>query len=270
MMDEGSRYTREEERVREALRTLGDVPADDRFRQRLRYQFVSGAFAEPQPAARRRPFVWRPVWQVALVLVVAVAALFLFLDARGPAWRLSTVAGVGEIRVNGETVESQDVGRLAPLIRAGARIQVTESAELDVVAGDVLLLELASGADATLPEDPRRWFPRPLHGVLHAGELRLQTGPAFPGRHLTVLTAEGRIEVTGTVISIYKGDTFTCVCVLEGSARIGKDDARMETVAAGLRKVMFSGDRPSEIIAIEPHHEADLLDFLERNAGVFD
>ena len=83
------------------------------------------------------------------------------------------------------------------------------------------------------------------------------------------LTAEGRIKVTGTAISVYKGDDFTCVCVLEGTARIGKDEARMEDVGAGLRKVMFSGDRPSKVVDIEPHHAEELVKFLERNAGVF-
>jgi hypothetical protein len=35
------------------------------------------------------------------------------------------------------------------------------------------------------------------------------------------------------------------------------------------RKVMFSGDRLSRVIDIEPHHAEELVKFLERNAGLF-
>ena len=95
-------------------------------------------------------------------------------------------------------------------------------------------------------------------------------GPGFPGHQLRVQTSEGYIEVTGTAVSVYKSKDFTCVCVLEGKARIGKDEARMENVAGGLSKVMFSGDRPSVVHAIEPQHKEELLEFLDRNKGVFD
>ena len=63
-------------------------------------------------------------------------------------------------------------------------------------------------------------------------------------------TTEGHIEVGSTAVSEYKGNDFTCLFVLEGTARIEKDGARMEKVAAGLSKVMFSGDRPSTVHAI--------------------
>jgi ferric-dicitrate binding protein FerR (iron transport regulator) len=85
-----------------------------------------------------------------------------------------------------------------------------------------------------------------------------------------VQTAEGNTEITGTAVSVYKGNDFTCVCVLEGTARIGKDEAHMENVAGGLSKVMFSGDQPSIVHAIEPQHKEELLKFLDRNKGVFD
>jgi ferric-dicitrate binding protein FerR (iron transport regulator) len=121
-----------------------------------------------------------------------------------------------------------------------------------------------------IPDRARRWFRKPLESVLYEGEIRLQTGPGFAGHQLRVRTAEGYIEVAGTAVSVYKGKDFTCVCVLEGTARMGQDEARMEDVAAGLRKVMFRGDRPSVVSAIEPHHKEELLKFLNRHKGVFD
>ncbi len=182
----------------------------------------------------------------------------------------SAVLGKGKITVNGQVVDSDASGRLAELIQPRARIQVSEGTELDLLGGDVILFELASGSDATIPDRPRRWFTKPLESVLYEGELRLRTGPGFPGHQLRVQTSEGYIEVTGTAVSVYKSKDFTCVCVLEGTARIGKDEARMENVAGGLSKVMFSGDRPSVVHAIEPQHKEELLKFLDRNKGVFD
>jgi len=269
MKDHDMKLTPEEKRVQEAIRDLGVVDADEAFRERLKHDFMRGTIA-----GRQRPLGFRvalrPAWQIAFLIAVAVTAGFLLLWARGPSWKVHAVLGKGKIIVNDQAVDSHAFARLSELIRARARVQVSEGTELDLLGDDVLLLELASGSDVTIPDRPRRWFTKPLESVLYAGEIRLQTGPSFAGHRLRVQTAEGHIEVTGTAVSVYKGNDFTCVCVLEGTARIGKDEGRMEDVAAGLRKVMFSGDQPSVVTAIEPHHEEELLKFLNRNKGVFD
>lgn len=266
----GTILTEEERRVQEVLRDLGEVRSDDAFRKNLKQAFVSGTIEEWHRPEPKHHIPWRSVWQVAFASAVVLVALTFIFTLQGPAWKLCSVEGHGSITVNGREVDSRDTSRLAGLIEPGARIQVAGEARLDIMAGDVMFLELDSGTDLTLPNAPRRWFPRPLVSDLYRGEIRLKTGPGFSGRRLTVNTAEGRILVTGTVISVYKGEDFTCVCILEGTASIGKDDAHMEKVGAGLRKVMFSGDRPSEIMDIEPHHKEELLKFLTRSERVFD
>ena len=122
--------------------------------------------------------------------------------------------------MNGEAIDSDAFAQLGELIRAHSRIQVSEGAGLDLLSGDVILLEFASGPDVTIPDRPRRWFRKPLESVLYAGEIRLQTGPDFAGHRLRVQTTEGHIEVKGTAVSVYKGNDFTCVCVLEDSPSI--------------------------------------------------
>jgi hypothetical protein len=268
MKDRDDKMTPEKQRVREAIREVGPVRADPAFRERLKRDFVSGTIGERKAPAKPRFFLL-PAWQFASMLVAAVAAWLLIQVFQAPSWQIHAVLGKGWIKVDDRQVDARDFEPLDELVRPGARIRVDEEAALDIRGGDVILIELAGGSDVTLPGAPRRWFAKPLESVLHSGEIRLQTGPGFAGHTLTVRTAEGRIRVTGTALSVYKGDDFTCVCVLEGTARIGKDEARMEDVGAGLRKVMFSGDRPSKVVDIEPHHAEELVKFLERNAGVF-
>jgi hypothetical protein len=268
MNDRDDTMTPDEQRVREELRAAGTVRADPAFREKLKRDFTSGDIVDRKAAERPRFFLF-PAWQFASLLVAAVAAWVLVQIFQEPAWQIHAVLGKGSIVVDDRKVDTRAFEPLTNLVRPGARIKVDGEAALDLRAGDALLIELAGGSDVTLPGVPRRWFAKPLESALHLGEIRLQTGPRFAGHTLIVHTAEGRIRVTGTAVSVYKGEGFTCVCVLQGIARIGKDEARMEDVGAGLRKVMFSGDRPSEVIAIEPHHAEELAKFLKRNAGVF-
>ena len=108
-----------------------------------------------------------------------------------------------------------------------------------------------------------------LIAEVHHGELRIKTGPGFRGAELQILTTEGRIEITGTVVSVYKGEGFTCVCVLEGTAKIGMDKADLEEIPAGMRKVMFADGRPPMVTEIQPQHEAGLMEFEERYRNFF-
>lgn len=268
MTNRDEKMTPEEQRVRRAIRDSGPVRADPHFRERLKRDFVSGAIREREAPARQRFFL-RPTWQFAALLAAAVAAWLLLRHSQGPSWQIHAVLGKGWIKVDDLQVDTREPGRLAGLVRPKARVRVGGEAALDVRGGDALLIELAGGSDVTLPAAPLRWFAKPLEGVLHSGEIRFRTGPGFAGHELTFLTAEGRIEVTGTAVSVYKGEDFTCVCVLEGTARVGRDEDRMENIGAGLRKVMFSGERPSQVIDIEPHHAEELRKFLERSTGVF-
>ena len=72
------------------------------------------------------------------------------------------------------------------------------------------------------------------------------------------------IEVTGTVFSVVCDEGVTCVCVLEGKIRVGRDASDMEEVPAALRKVMFRDGRTPLIMESAPEHREGLEGFLTR------
>jgi ferric-dicitrate binding protein FerR (iron transport regulator) len=251
------------------------VRPDDAFRERLRAEFISGDIDLQDDAPtkdnvipldrggnRRRLFV------AAIPVLAAVLGFFLFVGG-DPGWELKSVTGTGSIEVDGQSVDAAYFDQLADLIKPEARIVVPATAELELVLGEVMVFGIIRDSDVKIPAGPGEKGTTYTATVSH-GELLVKTGPAFPGEHLLILTSEGRIELTGTTIAVNKGDGFTCVCVLEGTAKIGKDTADLEEVSAGFRKVMLSDGRPSMIVDIEPGHEKDLLDFEARNEEAFD
>jgi hypothetical protein len=272
MTDEGTtNLSPEERRIRAEVRSLREVRAEPAFREKLKRQFVTGEITE-RPARGSEPSSrwWQPWgWTLIPAAAVAVALLILLFPARPLVWTVHDVSGEGRIVIDGESVTADERDRLARLVGSGARVELAEGIVLDLMLEDRLLFELDEGAQVALPEPSRRPSERPLTSEVHAGELRVKTGPGFSGHRLRILTSESRTDLIGTTVSVFKGDGLTCVCVLEGTARIGEDDARMEEVAAGMRKIMFADGRPSRIVEIEPHHEEGLLRFVERHENVF-
>lgn len=274
MSTEDRDFSAELERVQQAIRDIGPVHADPGFRSRLRNEFVTGAIAEGAAgAARPAPLGRLRAWMLVPAAAAAAAAIWLLVPTAGPAWELRKLKGPGTIAVaaQGEAevnVATRDAARLARLIRPGARIRLPEDTTLDLVAGNVLLFQLDEQAAVTVPRNPRKGEVMVSH--LEAGEMRIKTGPGFRGQRLSVRTAEGRTELSGTVVSVFKGSDFTCVCVLEGTARIGKSETTLEDIPPGMRKVMFADERPSMVIATEPHHAEGLIEFAEATRDVFD
>ena len=140
---------------------------------------------------------------------------------------------------------------------------------IDLLAKDVLLIEVTGGTEMSIPKMPGRWFGRAVACNLLNGEMRIKTGRDFPGRELTVFTPEGRVEITGTLLSIQRDETGTCVCVLEGVAHVGKNKNDMEAVEPGSRKVIHS-DGTTEIIPVKPMHRDGVLDFDRRVGSQID
>jgi ferric-dicitrate binding protein FerR (iron transport regulator) len=267
--------TPEDLRLQEAIRGLGEVRAEDSFHERLRREFIAGDIATVPGDASRDNIVpldrgtnRRGLWVAAIPVLAAILA-FVFLTSGDPAWTLKSVTGTGTIQVDGQSVEATDAEGLADLVQPGARFVVPATAELELILGEVMVFGIIRDSDVTIPGGPEADFHSHTATVAH-GELLVKTGPAFSGEQLLILTSEGRIELTGTTIAVNKGDGFTCVCVLEGTARIGKDIADLEEVVAGYRKVMFADGSPSIIVDIEPGHEKDLTDFEARNKKAFE
>ncbi|MEN8007153.1 MAG: hypothetical protein ABFS42_09060 [Candidatus Krumholzibacteriota bacterium] len=267
--------TPEERRLQEAIRGLGEVRPDDAFAERLRREFISGdidAQTEDGSSDNIVPLDRggnrRRLWGAAVPVLAAIFA-FLLLSGGDPTWTLKSVTGTGTIQVDGKPVDAAEFDRLEDLVAPGARFVVPATAEMELILGEIMVFGIIRDSDVTIPADPGQDNQTFTSTVTH-GELLVKTGPAFAGENLLILTSEGRIELTGTTIAVNKGDGFTCVCVLEGTARIGKDIADLEEVAAGFRKVMFADGSPSIIVDIEPDHEKDLTDFEARNEKAFD
>jgi hypothetical protein len=260
--------TPEERRLQEAVRGLGEVRADEGFREGLRRAFVSGEIVPDNVVPQDRRGNRRRLWAAAIPVLAAIV-YFLLLSGGQPSWRLKSVEGSGTIAVDGRPVDAADSAGLAALVRPGARFVVPETAELELVLGKVMVLGIIRDSDVTIPA--RKGGLEKFHtATVDHGELLVKTGPAFPGEKMLILTSEGRIELTGTTIAVNKGDGFTCVCVLEGTARIGEDPAALEEVPAGYRKVMFADGSPSIVVDILPDHEKDLKDFESRNRDAFE
>jgi hypothetical protein len=257
----------QERRIKEAIRSTGDVRADTAFRERLKREFINGTIPEPalpqeEPRAHRLHLWW---W--VLVPAAAVVLLFALLLPRptpSPAWAVQAVHGEGKVEIDGQILALDEPVPVARALGSGGQVRLVDEVSLDLLLDDRLLLQLDEGADVTLPVPPERGTRDTLISEVHHGELRIKTGPGFHGTELHILTTEGRTEIAGTIVSVYKGDGFTCVCVLEGTARIGADEARLEEIPQGMRKVMFSDGRPPMVTEIQPQHEAGLLEFEKR------
>ncbi len=252
-----------ERQIQDAIRGLGDVRADADFQARLRREFVSGEIAAAEPAVQLPNKAARWSWFAAPLLAAAALALFM-LWGGGPDWSVRSVRGDGTIQVAGQPVAAGDTDRIADLIVPGVRIVVPDGVELELALGDVMVLGIIRDSDVTIPAEPVGGDAALVAHVGH-GELLVKTGPSFPGETLQLVTAEGLTELVGTTIAINKGDGFTCVCVLEGTARIGKDRDHFDEVSAGSRKVMFADGREPMIVPIEPGHQRDLREFEARN-----
>jgi hypothetical protein len=262
----------QERRIRESIRSSRDVRADTAFRARLKREFIGGTISEPavrqeESRARGLPrWWWIPIPVAAVVLLLA---LLLPRPTPTPTWSVQAVHGEGRVEIDGQILAADEPALVARALGAGGRVRTLEEVSLDLRLDDRLLLALDEGTDVTLPGLRERGAPGPMISEVHHGELRIKTGPGFPGTELHILTTEGRTEIVGTIISVYKADDYTCVCVLEGTARIGVDEARLEDVPAGMLKVMFGNGRPSIVAEISSKHEADLLEFGQRYRDVF-
>jgi ferric-dicitrate binding protein FerR (iron transport regulator) len=262
----------QERRIREAIHSAGDVRADAAFRERLKREFMEGTIPEPatqreEPRAHRLHLWWWVL--VPAAAVVLLFAVFLPRPTPTPAWTVQAVDGEGQFEIDGQTLAIDQRELLAEALASGGHVRLAEGISLDLLLDDRLILQLDEGADVTVPIPPKVGNRETLISEVHHGELRVKSGPGFHGTELHILTAEGRTVIVGTIVSVYKGEGFTCVCVLEGTARIGADKARLEEIPQGMRKVMFDDGRPPMATEIQPQHEAGLMEFEERYRGFF-
>lgn len=261
-------------RIQEAVRGLPEPRPNEEYRASVREAFLNGTIDSGRPVAAARPPVHRPHWtrwiSWALVPAAAAAVFLLVFFSQGPTWTVHRVQGQGEIVVNGEPVPLDGSDGLAGVVGPGRQLQLGPDADLEIRCGDLALIEVTPASRVTVPNRPGRWIGRTMRGDVASGEIRVMSGPAFAGHNLHLFTPEGRIDLTGTIVSIFRNEELTCVCVLEGEAMIGEDAEHLDAVPEGMRKVMFSDGSPSLISEFAPEHVEGLREFRERNRTAFE
>ncbi len=209
-------------------------------------------------AAPKRVRTKRPLWYGVALAVTAALLLYVALKPRSFI-EVADLQHVGPIVVDGIRFETGSAIDVRSAIRPGAHVRVGEGSEFVISFGDVLLFQASSGADFTVPivsaSDPTSWF-----GSLEDGEVRFMTGNDFPGHTIAMSTPEGIVEVRGTMVSVYRDEGATCICVHEGTAMIGASKDDMQPIAAGQRLVLPRDAAPF-VDDIAPPHEKDLVDF---------
>ncbi|UCG51075.1 MAG: hypothetical protein JSW58_12850 [Candidatus Latescibacterota bacterium] len=265
MTDKSKEHFNEKD-VSKWVRELPPATPDPDFRERLRAAFASGQLEPSRPGKIDdvRGLTVNRWWRWAVPAAAAAVVLFaVLLLNRGPALRVAEVVGTADVRIDGQTLDLDDIDALNSMVRSGAEIEVPPGTTVDLAAHDVVLYEVVGGTRMTLPRTPGRWFDRAAVCTLYVGELRLKTGSRFAGSQLRVYTPEGIVEVTGTLLSVQCDSGGTCVCVLEGIARVGVDEDDLEPVEPGYRKIMLR-DGTVEIIPVKPMHRDGVLDFDKR------
>ena len=182
---------------------------------------------------------------------------------RGPGLQVLDSAGTGPVQVGGVSVPLSDQRELQSRIKFGVELEVPVRATIDLWAKDIAIYEVTGGTRMTLPASPGRWIGRSVECSVFVGEVRLRTGERFSGSELRFYTPDGIVEVSGTLLSVQCDTLGTCVCVLEGSARVGVDEDDLELVTPGHRKIMLR-DGTKKIIPVKPMHRDGVLDFSER------
>lgn len=258
--------TPDEARARAAVRALPREGAHAAFRERLKRDFASGRIGERRAIAFAPPsrpvwwWVWAPAAAVLLAIVVPMAN-------RGPAWEVMSAGGDGMVVVGDRPIPANHLDELRRAIRPGMRLRTMGPVELDLAAPGTLMIQVTANSDLILPEAPPRWFGRASRARFASGEVRITSGPRFLGARLAIDTPEAHVEVTGTTLAVIREPAGTCVCVMEGSVRVGALAGAMERVEAGRRIFVFNDGRPIERAEMRSAERVPLGELRHRHAA---
>ncbi len=262
-MSDLERLTPEQEQARDAVRALPPLAARPAYRARLREGFVTGTLDTPARVVPLRSRT-RPVW-IGVTAAAAAAVVLAFALNRGPRWEVMGTSGAGAIEVDGRAVPANDAGAVTAALHPGARVRMTGDAELVIQSGHSVAIDVMPGSEVTLPAPPPRWIARATAGELRTGELRITTGPGFHGARLAIATPEAGIEVTGTTLAVIREPQGTCVCVLEGTVRMGGHREAMVPVPHGHLRYVF-GDGHAKMDDMRPVERVQLTLFRAARA----
>lgn len=251
--------------VERELRDLPSPNADDAFRRRMREAFVAGSLEPASRSSRgargaRRSGAPRGL-AVAATLLVAIG-LGWFAN-RGPEVSLLEVSGEGLVTIDGNAIPVGDRAALAAALAPGATVEVPAGVTLAAAIPGVALLEAAAGTEVVLPGAYGRWWPTRARCEVRRGEVRFASGPEFAGRELEFTTPHGMARITGTVVSVMSDANGTCVCVLEGTALVGRDASDLSPIAVGSRMVL-PAEGATSTSPVVPVHAQGIEAMFER------
>ena len=237
--------------ARDAVRALPEVRPDSEFRARLLRELASGSIPGGESAQvipfeqDRRKRAARLVLLGAGLAAAATILIALGLEraSRDRPWTIIGVTGQGTVFVNGERFSSESAQQRIVFDSPGKTLATEGEVVLDLQCADWLTLQVPPGTEIVLPAAPGRWLSRSSEGEIHQGELRLATGPSFHNTTLALRAPHAIVEISGTVLAVFAGADSTCVCVLEGSARMTTRDGRGENVPDGRRLTVFDDGR---------------------------
>ena len=255
------RLSEEEAGARRALLDSPPPRADTAFRARLQDDFVSGAIEvsgtrEARSRARRKTLPIRGltprsrarVWIAASVAAAAALTIVIGTLNQGQKWMVTGVRGDGIVLVDGESAPASDRTALNRLIVPGAEVKLPDGVEIDLVSNGAMALQLSRRTNLTIPPPPTRWINRHTEIHVRYGDIRMTTGPRFHGTRLNVVTPEAAVEVVGTTLAVIVQTNGTCVCVLEGTAQVGRvgtdGPTDMQPVHGGRLRFIWKEDRP--------------------------
>jgi len=274
------RLTEEAERARRVLLDAAPPRAGSAFRERLKDEFVTGAIEvsgtrEARGRARRktlpiyglRPRSRAPVWIAASVAAAAALTIVIGTLNQGTKWLVTGVRGEGMVAVDGEQVSLSDRTALNRLLVPGAEVKIPDGVEIDLVSDGAMALQLTRRTDLTLPPPPARWINRHTEVHVRYGDIRVTTGPKFHGTRLDVVTPDAAVNVTGTTLAVIVQTNGTCVCVLEGVARVGRMVDGLPTdvqpVPGGRLRFVWKGDKPPSTDHMRDMERAKLTEFRD-------
>jgi len=268
----------EDARIEELVRETPLPAARPEFVAELRARFVAGDLAptpRPRPlrADRRR---WRterrtarrgPWALVAALSAAAAIVLFVTWDrfgSPGPTWR-AVAAERTELFVDGAPLALSEAGSDLPADALGVRVG---DDPVRLVWSDDVVLECAPGTRIDLVRAPRTGGTgaRRFDLALHAGELRVATGPGFDGSELAVRMRDALVDVAGTQFLVEIRDDSTCVCVREGVVGLTVGGERREVGKLTMHLVLRESGavEPGEPTARHAEVLGDLATFWRR------
>ncbi len=259
----------DEAAVLEQLHGAPTPVAEATFRERLKGEFVSGAFANRPlalalPPIRRRH---RTRWIVGLAAAASVTiAAAAFNEA--PQWTALPSAGTGTLTVNGVSFPVGNSEELTRRLRPGSRVRLESTQDLDLVSSGLLAMQLSPGTELVLPAPPGRWFSRAGRASVDRGLLRVTTGRRFDGARLAIRTPEATVHVTGTTLAVIAEPGGTCVCVLEGVAHVRPHRGAMTRVHPGSACEVARGEATSQMHEMREAERPKLLDLRDRLQSV--